>query len=135
MIIKNIQKEKIVISTAIPAICMMLIPLRKYIIELGELLPHCGFNRHTGLLCPACGNTRSIISLLHGDVMSSLRYNITPIILLFITLLLYIENVIGCFGITVRLIPRKISCLVVLLIMMSGYYITRNFIPYLNAFN
>lgn len=35
--------------------------------ESGHWLPRCPFNWATGLLCPACGGTRLVYDLMHGD--------------------------------------------------------------------
>ncbi|KPI13368.1 Protein of unknown function DUF2752 [Actinobacteria bacterium OK074] len=35
--------------------------------EPGHLLPRCPFRALTGLLCPACGGTRMVYDLMHGD--------------------------------------------------------------------
>lgn len=39
------------------------------------LLPSCSFKGLTGLPCPACGSTRSIVHLAHGELLSSLAMN------------------------------------------------------------
>ncbi|MFF3498773.1 DUF2752 domain-containing protein [Streptomyces sp. NPDC003247] len=36
--------------------------------EPGHLLPQCPFRFVTGLLCPACGGTRMVYDLMHGDL-------------------------------------------------------------------
>ncbi|MFS8096069.1 DUF2752 domain-containing protein [Lentzea alba] len=41
----------------------------------GNLLPKCPFNWLTGLNCPACGATRMVHALLHGDVVSAFHFN------------------------------------------------------------
>ncbi|MGI5505934.1 DUF2752 domain-containing protein [Lentzea sp. CA-135723] len=41
----------------------------------GNLLPKCPFNWLTGLNCPACGVTRMLHALLHGDVISAFHFN------------------------------------------------------------
>ncbi len=46
----------------------------------------CIFNRLTGLLCPACGLTRALYSLLHLDIPGALRSNI---LVLFIPVIIY----------------------------------------------
>lgn len=43
--------------------------------EPGNLLPKCPFNWLTGLNCPACGVTRMVHALLHGDVAAAWHYN------------------------------------------------------------
>ena len=35
----------------------------------------CPFKRVTGLPCPGCGMTRSVVTLLHGDLAASLYYH------------------------------------------------------------
>ncbi len=37
--------------------------------------PRCPFLMLTGLKCPGCGTQRAIHALLHGDVLSALRFN------------------------------------------------------------
>lgn len=49
----------------------------------------CLFHEFTGLLCPGCGITRMILSILHLDFKSAFQYNqvifiFSPIILYFI---------------------------------------------------
>jgi hypothetical protein len=43
--------------------------------QSGHLLPRCPFNWTTGLLCPACGGTRLVYDLLHGDPARALHEN------------------------------------------------------------
>ena len=42
--------------------------------ETGKV-PLCLFHLVTGIPCPSCGSTRSILSLLHGDLTGSLYWN------------------------------------------------------------
>ncbi|RDI16535.1 DUF2752 domain-containing protein [Lentzea flaviverrucosa] len=41
----------------------------------GNLLPKCPVNWLTGLNCPACGATRMVHALLHGDVVGAFHFN------------------------------------------------------------
>ncbi len=41
----------------------------------GHWLPRCPFNWATGLLCPACGGTRLVYDLLHGDPVRAFHEN------------------------------------------------------------
>jgi len=51
-------------------------------------LPSCTFKGLTGLPCPTCGSTRSLVHLSHGDVADALAMN--PLITLcFLCLFLY----------------------------------------------
>jgi hypothetical protein len=38
-------------------------------------IPLCAFHSMTGLQCPGCGATRATHELLHGRLLSALRYN------------------------------------------------------------
>ncbi|MER5772674.1 DUF2752 domain-containing protein [Streptomyces sp. NPDC001985] len=39
--------------------------------EGGQLLPRCPFRLLTGVLCPACGGTRMVYDLMHGDIAAA----------------------------------------------------------------
>ncbi|MEW1546717.1 DUF2752 domain-containing protein [Streptomyces tsukubensis] len=39
--------------------------------EPGQWLPRCPFRLATGLLCPACGGTRMVYDLMHGDITAA----------------------------------------------------------------
>jgi uncharacterized protein DUF2752 len=41
----------------------------------GSWLPRCPFNWLTGLDCPACGSTRMVYALLHGDLVAAWHFN------------------------------------------------------------
>jgi Protein of unknown function (DUF2752) len=43
--------------------------------ETGHWLPRCPFNFLTGLLCPACGATRMVYDLMHGDLSAAFHDN------------------------------------------------------------
>jgi len=45
------------------------------------IMPDCYFKVKYGLYCPGCGGTRSVIALLHGDLMQSIYLNPLPTIL------------------------------------------------------
>ncbi|MER7398989.1 DUF2752 domain-containing protein [Streptomyces sp. NPDC000151] len=47
----------------------------------GQPLPRCPFNAMTGLLCPACGGTRMVYDLLHGDLPAALHDNAALLLL------------------------------------------------------
>lgn len=79
-------------------------PAIKYIIVLGGVallaalyffadartatfFPACPLHAITGLYCPGCGSQRAFSSLLHGDVLAALRFNLLFVVA--IPLLLY----------------------------------------------
>ena len=52
------------------------------------ILPPCLFNKLTGLPCPTCGATRSIMHLAHGSILSAMAMN--PLVAFsFVALILY----------------------------------------------
>jgi hypothetical protein len=57
--------------TAVTLLAAMLVPLDW--VQDGPLL--CPFRLLTGLPCPGCGMTRSVVALAHGDLQSSLFYH------------------------------------------------------------
>jgi hypothetical protein len=46
----------------------------------------CLFKRATGIPCPSCGSTRSVLSVLNGDIAGALLWNPFGIIIVFILL-------------------------------------------------
>lgn len=55
-----------------------------WLIPLDRLPTACLTRRLTGIPCPTCGVGRSLHALLHGDIVSSLRYH--PLLLPFLML-------------------------------------------------
>jgi Protein of unknown function (DUF2752) len=60
------------------------------VLPVQEILPPCPFRAVTGIPCPSCGTTRSLVHLAHGDIAGSLILNplfslamITALFLLF----------------------------------------------------
>lgn len=103
--------------------------LRKPLLALSRWLPPCLFYALTGWYCPGCGNTRSVRALLEGDFLLSLRYNITPMLLLLATLLLYAEWGTALFGRPRKLLPRTVKFWAPLGVLIAVYWIVRNAFP------
>ncbi len=91
----------------------------------------CASKTMLGIYCPACGNTRAVLSLLRGDVLSSLHYNATIIILLLIGLIFYVELVARVFNKKLIIFPRRPLFVCIMLAVMLIYYVLRNFVPFL----
>lgn len=59
----------------------------------GIIVPKmCVFRMLTGLYCPGCGGTRSILALLHGNVIKSFIYNPFVLYSFIITFIFYISQ-------------------------------------------
>lgn len=39
-------------------------------------LPQCPFHLFTGLYCPGCGSQRALSSILHGEFLQAIRFNL-----------------------------------------------------------
>ena len=51
------------------------------IVSHGNELGVCLFKQITGIPCPSCGSTRSVLALLNGDLISALKWNPIGLIL------------------------------------------------------
>jgi hypothetical protein len=119
------------ITILIPMIILLLFAAKGYILNIVFNLPPCIFYSTFHLYCPACGNTRSVNALLYGDILTSLRYNIIPILLFLLLFLVYIEFATYSFGKQKRILPRRLSFYLIGIGLIVLYLIIRNFIPYL----
>ena len=59
--------------------------------------PRCPFFTFTGFLCPGCGSQRGISSLLHGDILQAIRYNILLVASLPLVIYSAIISIINIF--------------------------------------
>lgn len=73
--------------------------------------------------------TRSVIALVNGDILLSLRQNAFIIVGIIIAVLFYIEFAVRAFGVDFRLPFHKTKYLYILLIIMGIYAVLRNIIP------
>ena len=120
-----------VIVVIVPLGVVFIYFIRGYILDLVPFFPACPIRTTYDIYCPSCGNTRSITALLHGDIITSLRYNIVPMLLLVISLLGYIELITYSFGKHVRILPRKLRYYLILIAILAVYWIVRNGSSYL----
>lgn len=102
-------------------------PIRR----LGTIFPPCVLHQTTGLFCPGCGNTRAVLALLQGRILSSLQYNVTPLLLIVLVGLLYLERLLAAWGHPKRLLPRRPAVWFTLIGIMLLYFTARNFLPFL----
>lgn len=120
-----------IVTILVPISVLILYSMQDFLISWVTGLRPCLFYSIYHLYCPSCGNTRSVIALLHGDIGSSLRFNIEIPILTILGVLGYIELAACSFGKQIRLLPRKTGFYICLIFFMFLYWIVRNFIPYL----
>lgn len=116
-----------------PAAVLLLFLFREQAVSLALRFPACPFYTLTGLYCPACGNTRSVLSLLRGDVLSALRYSIIPPLCALLGIFLYLELVLWCCGRHRKLLPRKGAFWITSGALLLLYFIGRNLVPFLMA--
>lgn len=104
---------------------------KESIFHLASLFPQCISYRLFHLYCPSCGNTRCVLSLLQGNLLSALRYNITPVVLCILLFLLYIEGLTYSFQKHIKLLPRNYFFWYCVMGFMAVYYIVRNIIDFM----
>lgn len=122
---------KILIAIIVPIMITFALIFKEEIISLSQAFPKCQYYEKFGIYCVGCGCTRSVICLLHGDILSSFRNNPAPIFFSAILMLLYIELILNITGTKIKLVPRGNWFIYISLIVMMGFYIIRNFIPLL----
>lgn len=131
--ISKLKCKKKIIFILIPIIVLILIIcLKKYVFYILPYFPKCQFNELFDLYCPACGNTRCILALLNGDILSALKYNLTPVIIIFLLFLLYIEKLFYVFNKPIQILTRNYLVWTFVIIFMMLYYILRNIIDFMN---
>ena len=128
---KSILFKIFVIIMPIISIALIYSAVKLYTQYIYSIEFPCIFNLFTGYFCPGCGNTRSIIALVNGHIILSLRYNPFIILLFVFLILLYIELFTSTFYVHKKIIPRSNKFLFVTLGIMIVYYFIRNFIPIL----
>lgn len=129
---RKIKRTAAFFSILIPCFCVSVYLFKDCFFSLLSLMPRCLFNSVTGYLCPACGNTRCLMSLLHGDLIAAAGYNVAPILLLIIGVMLYAELVSTAFGHHLKILPRNYKIWMILLFTAVVYFITRNVLPWVS---
>ena len=85
--------------------------------------PRCPFYVATHWLCPGCGSTRALYSLLHGDVLTAWHYNalftlLGPVVLAWLAFGCY--RVMRYDQISKMAIPRSVTaCLMVAIVLFA----------------
>lgn len=130
---KNKTYDRLKVATVlIPILIIILYISQDLFIYLVEQLPPCPVYTHLHLYCPACGNTRSVKALLHGDMISSVKFNITPPIFAILAILAYVELLTYSIRRHIRLMPRKLSYYLIIISILVLYSVLRNIISDFN---
>jgi hypothetical protein len=100
-----------------------------FIFEPGKtgFFPACPFRTLTGFTCPGCGSTRGLHRLLHGDIVSALKFN--PLMVLSLPFLLYALMRYTAAAVTGRPIQRHYvdaRYIWVLFAVIMSFWIFRN---------
>lgn len=115
-------------AVIIPVVFILKNLYEKYIISLN--MP-CFFHLLTGYWCPGCGGTRSVLALFDGNIISSLKYNPAPVIIITMVILGYIQIILNAHGSRHRILPRNDNYIIIIVAVMLIYYLLRNFMPVL----
>lgn len=126
---RDVLKKRIIVCVAPLLVLLVLFVAACFALNYIKM-PACVLNYFTGLYCPACGNTRAVIALMHGDILLSIRENPVIIIGLIYLILLYTEVVARAFGkISYRSPVRHFTVMYIVLGLLAIFWIVRNFIP------
>lgn len=126
----NYKTHHKVLVIAVPVLSIAVLGAVLALILANFSLMPCLSYTYLHVLCPACGATRAVTSLMHGDVLMSLRQNAAVIILIILALLFYIELVLKVFGKSFRFpMIHNMWFYYVLAVLLIAYMVARNFIP------
>lgn len=119
----------------IKGIILMFIPVILYlllyigsdrIIKLSEGFGACIIYEEYGILCPGCGNTRSVKALLGGHFFKALKYNITIPSAAFLFLFYYYVWVLRGMGIKIKKRIKREYVVSGFILFLAVYYVLRN---------
>ena len=121
--------DRIIVLAAPFAALSVLCIFSPLLIAFGKALPSCPVNTVTGLYCPGCGISRSIVALFDGDILLSLRCNITPYVAAVPILMLYIEWVAHAFGKRLKTFVHNGKIMAIIGAALLIWLTVRNFFP------
>lgn len=126
---KSVIKKILVF--VVPLFSVVLLYLIALFVAKNITLPPCITYTFFHIYCPGCGMTRSVISLLNGDILLSLRQNVFIVLGVVILLLYYIEFVLKVFGRNIRFPIHSGKFIYGILIFSVVYSVARNFLPFI----
>jgi hypothetical protein len=71
----GMRNRKIIAGAAMGALSLIMAVVYNFSPSQYGFYPRCPFYAATHLLCPGCGATRALYSILHGDLRTALHYN------------------------------------------------------------
>lgn len=129
---KKFTKTQKIVFSILP---LLLVPtvyfLGKFLSNYTYLFPPCMSYSLFHFNCPGCGMTRSVLALLNGDILLSLRQNLCPVGGILVCVCLYIEYLFFIFKKKPPFTILKTKYLWALLIFLGVYTILRNVFPIL----
>jgi hypothetical protein len=66
-----------------------------WLLPILSFTPDCVFKGLTGIPCPTCGSTRSVVHLAHGDILSALAMNPLTTLCLLASIVYFIASLIS----------------------------------------
>ncbi len=127
---KNFTKPQKVIFAVLP---LLLVPTLyftgKFLSNYTHLFPPCMSYTLFNFNCPGCGMTRSVLALLDGDILLSLRQNVCIVGGILVSIWLYVEYLFFLFGKKPPITILKRKYLWALLIFLGVYTVLRNLFP------
>jgi hypothetical protein len=97
-----------------------------------ELMPSCVFRAFTGIPCPTCGATRSLVHLANGNLSASFGMNPAIALFIFAALLMFAYDVATLFSgsrISLSLTPREATLIragAVVVLLANWAYLALN---------
>ena len=120
-----------ILVVLLPIISAILLYFVAVFVAKNITLPQCLTYKYFEIYCPGCGMTRSVIALLHGDILLSLRDNALIIFGILLLFALYLELVFKVFGKRLRFPIHSNKFIIGTLILMGVYSVLRNFVSFL----
>ena len=120
-----------ILVVLLPIISAILLYFVAVFVAKNITLPQCLTYKYFEIYCPGCGMTRSVIALLHGDILLSLRDNALIIFGILLLFALYLELVFKVYGKRLRFPIHSNKFIIGTLILIGVYSVLRNFIPFL----
>ena len=121
---KKIKTYQIILIEILGIIILYFISFTPFINKITS----CWFFETTGILCPSCGGTRCVQSLLSGDIINAFKYNVVfsiGIIYLLILNVVYLINRNKKMKILTWLYPKNLYIYIFTTILLL-YTICRN---------